>query len=42
MQSWNLTMAPWKHKVQAFFGFPGSPTGSQCLFDEGFRRRRSR
>jgi hypothetical protein len=27
--------------VQAFLGFPGSPTDQQCLFGEGFRRRRS-
>jgi len=25
-------MAPWKHKVQAFLGFPGSPTDQLCLF----------
>jgi hypothetical protein len=42
MQSWNRTVAPWKHKVQAFLGFPGSPAGQQCLSGDGFRRRRSR
>ena len=25
-------MAPWKHKLQAFLGFPDSPTDQQCLF----------
>src|ERR1041385_9405736 len=42
MQSWNLTVAPWKHKVQAFLGFPCSPAGSQCLFSDSFRQSRSR
>ncbi|MGB8128350.1 MAG: hypothetical protein WCG81_01000 [Candidatus Angelobacter sp.] len=35
-------MAPWKHKVQAVLGFPGSPADQQCLSGDGFRRRRSR
>jgi hypothetical protein len=32
MQSCDLTMAPRKHKLQAFLGFPGSPTDQRCLF----------
>jgi len=34
----NLTVAPRKHKLQAFWGFPGSPTDQQCLFAMASRR----